>query len=38
MKQRILKALSIALIAGGLVAASGITATTATAAPVIRCC
>lgn len=38
MKQRLLKALSIALIAGGLVAASGVTATTATAAPVSRCC
>lgn len=38
MKQRLLRALSIALIACGLVAASGITAATASAAPVSRCC
>lgn len=38
MKQRLLRALSIALIACGLVTASGITATAASTAPVIRCC
>lgn len=38
MKQRLLRALSIALIAGGLVTASGVAATTASAAPVSKCC